>query len=511
LGSLRISAEDFAAITAGRWVVTPNPGWRYQGLCWHWGGYAPGRVIVTRGGGFRYGLDPASLKAKMCGGGVMVSTNLRLPRGVPILRVDSQHEAVRRLARHLRSTTRTPILAVTGSVGKTSSCQLLSHLLSSVGRVTTNGQFNYPDGIVCEMGNLAQVDYLVTEASLQGLGEATAILRPDVALLTQVSAAHMDESSGLLELTERKASLFSSLSPKGTAVINKDITYCDRALEIARGTVAQVLTFGEHPTADFRLVAYAAEEQRLKVRILGETAEYTLGMRGRHMAINSLGVLAAASAVGLEWKSLLPRFASMQSVAGRGALERLTVRGIHISMIDDAYNASPAAMQAAFATLAATRPTGPGRRIAVLADMLELGDDSASYHRDLTKPLLDAHVEKAYLAGKLMRFLWQQLPPRVRTPLHGSASGVLYPLLRDLREGDVVLLKGSHGTGMHEIASDLRFLGRAPNSARMGLRIFALLAIASRPILSHTPATARRWILWQVDKYLKRTKAHVTS
>jgi len=506
-GTREIDAEYFEEITGGRWAVRPKPSWRYQGLCWHWDAYAPGRIIVAKGKGFRYGVDPSSLKPKMCEGGVITSANPRALGGLPTLQVHSLSDAVRRLAQHLRSTTRTPIVAVTGSVGKTSSCHLLRHLLAPQGRVTSNGQFNYPDGIVCEMGNLGQVDYLVTEASLQGLGEATAILKPHVAVLTQVSPAHMEESGGLLKLTEMKASLFSDLSSDGTAVINRDISCFDRALEIAQTAAATVVTFGEHPDADFRLVGYEASEQRVRVCIQGEPAEYTLGMRGRHMAINSLGALAAAQALGLQWKSLILCLANAHSVAGRGALEQLVVRGVRISVVDDAYNASPAAMRAAFATLSTTTPTGTGRRIAVLSDMLELGDNFIAYHRDLAQPLLDAGVDRVYLAGRAMRSLWQELPPRVRTSFHKSASGLLYPLVSDLRAGDVVLLKGSHGTHMHEVASDLRTLARVPNLHGIGLWIFTFLVPAARWASSGLPAAVRRWATWHVDKFLMQRAA----
>lgn len=506
-GAPDIDAGYFEQITGGRWIVRPKPSWRYQGLCWHWDAHAPGRIVVAKGRGFRYGVDPSSLKPKMCEGGVITSANSRVLGGVPTLQVESLHDAVRRLARHLRSATRTPIVAVTGSVGKTSSCHLLRHLLASEGRVTSNGQFNYPDGIVCEMGNLGQADYLVTEASLQGLGEATAILKPHVAVLTQVSPAHVEGAGGLLELTEMKARLFSDLSSGGTAVINRDISYFDRALEIAQTAAATVITFGEHPDADFRLVAYEASERRLRACIQGESVDYTLGMRGRHMAINSLGVLAAAQALGLQWKALVPRLADAHNVAGRGALEQLVVRGVAISMVDDAYNASPAAMRAAFEALGTTMPAGNGRRIAVLSDMLELGDDSIAYHRNLAQPLLDAGVDRVYLAGRAMRSLWQELPPRVRASLHRSASGLLYPLVSDLRAGDVVLLKGSHGTHMHEVASDLRVFARMPHLHGIGLWIFTFLAPTARWALSRLPAAVRRWAAWHADKLLMHRAA----
>jgi hypothetical protein len=152
-------------------------------------------------------------------------------------------------------------------------------------------------------------------------------------------------------------------------------------------------------------------------------------------------------------------------------------------------------------------PAGTGRRIAVLSDMLELGDDAIAYHRDLAQPLLDAGVEKVYLAGRMMRSLWRELPPRMRASFHGRASGILYPLLSDLRAGDVVLLKGSHGTHMHEVAADIRTLARMPHLHGAGLWIFTFLAPAARWMLSRLPAAVRRWTTWHANRLLMRRPA----
>lgn len=370
--------------------------------------------------------------------------------------------------------------------------------------MTANGQFNYSDGIVCEVGNLGEADYAVIEASLQGLGEATAILKPHVAVLTQISPVHLGRSGSLLALAKNKASLFNDLAPGGTAIINRDIAYFDQVLEIARATAKTVLTFGEHVEADFKLVSYNASRQRISAHIIGEDIEYELGLRGRHMAINSLGVLAAAHAVGVEWKPLLAHFASARSVAGRGALEHLDIAGVRVSMIDDAYNASPAAMESAFETLAATAPSGNGRRIAVLADMLELGDDSVEDHRRLAGPLLESDVDKVYLAGEMMKCLWEELPRVVRTPVPKKTGGLLLPLVSNLKDGDVILLKGSHGTGMHLLAVDLRYLALVPGLKGAGPRVFILLRNMVRRIEPYAPTPLKRWALWQINKFMKR-------
>lgn len=499
-----MDADALATVVGGTWERLPPSTWRYTGICWHEGGYVPGRIVLAKGKGFRHGVDLTRLKPAMVGAGIVIAGDVPQHIHGPILRVDSIPLAVRRLATDRRTGTTTTIFAVTGSVGKTSSCYLLGHLLEHKGRVAANGQFNYPDGIASEACNLGQVDYAVIEASLQGLGEATAMLRPHVAVLTNISPVHIDQTGSLLALAEKKASLFGDLAQGGAAVINRDIPYFNRVLEIARATAGTVLTFGEHAEADFRLVSYDLAHRRVSACILGENVEYELGLPGLHMALNSLGVLAATHAAGVAWKPLLRFCANAHMVAGRGTLEQLHIAGHRVSIMDDTYNASPAAMKAAFAMLAAAAPAGHGRRIAVLGDMLELGDDAVEYHRGLAKSLLESGVDKVYLAGELMRHLWEELPPTVRTSFRANVKDLFRPLIRDLQDGDVVLLKGSHGTGLHHLTDDLQRISLMPRWAGVGPAIFMILRFMAHGLEPVTPLRIQRWVSWQLHKLTER-------
>ncbi len=499
-----IDADALAAVAGGTWENHPADTWRYRGLCWHEGAYEHGRIVLPKHEGFRYGVELSGWSPERLDAGILVSAAHQLTTHAPALRVDSVHHAIRRLAAHLRANSDTQIIAVTGSVGKTSACYLLRHLLQYKGRVTTNGQFNYPDGIVCEACNVGEVDYAVIEASLQGLGEATHTLMPQVALLTNISPVHIDLVGSLLALAEKKASLFGDLAQEGTAVINRDIPHFDRVLEIARAGGAAVLTFGEHADAHFQLVRYDLQTKCVYAQIMGEDVQYHLGLLGRHMALNSLGVLAAAHAAGAGWKTLIEHCASARVVGGRGTCEQIEVGGALVSIIDDAYNASPAAMEAAFKMLASTSPSNHGRRIAVLADMLELGDNSVDYHERLAEPLLASGVDRIYLAGELMNHLWRKLPPNLRVSMAKGSSDLLWPLVRGLRTGDVILLKGSHGTGMHELATDLRYLSLVPNWCGVGSFIFMSVRAVLRETGIQLPLRVRRWITWQLGKLMER-------
>ncbi|MCD6680943.1 MAG: UDP-N-acetylmuramoyl-tripeptide--D-alanyl-D-alanine ligase [Burkholderiaceae bacterium] len=459
---------------------------------------------MAKDAGARYGLSYGSINKSMLSGGLLLGARAAEPRlEMPILRVESTSDALRALANYLRGETSSKIIAVTGSVGKTSSCYLLKHLLGKAARTTTNGQANYADGILCAAANLVDIDYLIVEASLQALGQdATKILRPHVVLLTNISPVHAVSEVDLVELTSRKASLFGDLADGGVAVINRDIPHFAYAREIAsKGPAARILTYGEHPESEFRLLTYVSAENRVTAQVFDEKIDYKLGLHGRHMALNSLGVLAAAYAAGAEVESLLPHCFSAPPVEGRGLLETLNICGTSIRIIDDSYNASPLSMRASFSTLATTKPSGDGRRIAVLGDMLELGEQSAAFHEELAEPLIECGVDKVHLVGAMMSRLREKLPDRLRGSIATREHEVLARLAGELRDGDVVLFKGSHGTGIYRLVQDLRRISRFSDPVPQLGKVRVFVYISSRGV-ARKWAIMRRWGAWQAGKLL---------
>ena len=161
-------------------------------------------------------------------------------------------------------------------------------------------------------------------------------------------------------------------------------------------------------------------------------------------------------------------------------------------------------MKAAFANLASTTPNGIGRRVAVLADMLELGDESPSFHEQLRDPLLESGVEKVYLAGEMMKYLWDQLPSEVRQLRTEKAGDLLRSLASNLRDGDVILVKGSNGTQVHRLVRDLRYLTLFRHFGKAGLPLFFFVKGGIQWIAPHVPTAIWRWTAWQVRKLAER-------
>jgi UDP-N-acetylmuramoyl-tripeptide--D-alanyl-D-alanine ligase len=206
-----------------------------------------------------------------------------------------------------------------------------------------------------------------------------------------------------------------------------------------------------------RLVSAAldAETSEVKASFSARPLHYRLAVPGKHLVLNSLAVLAAAEALGADLRRAADALGTLPGLAGRGKRVTIGVADGSVTLIDESYNASPAAMRAAFAVLAAQRPTGNGRRIAVLGDMRELGAEGAALHRELAEPLASSGIDLVFACGPLMRNLFDALPAALRGT-HADTAAELAPIVaHTLRAGDIVTIKGSLGTRMADIVKPL--------------------------------------------------------
>jgi UDP-N-acetylmuramoyl-tripeptide--D-alanyl-D-alanine ligase len=453
-------AAELARITGGRWINPPCEGWRPRRVCFATRMASEESLIIPKVASFRYAVDlsrvPAARKASSA---LLVDDSYVDQSALPRLVVASVSKAVAAMANEARKKYRGTLCAVTGSVGKTSTCELLHHGFMRLGSCA-DPYFdrNVEDGVNAQLANLSEERFAVLELALSAIDRCGPILAPHIAVLTAIGPAHLSyRSTGSLARTaERKANIFAYLAPGGIAVINRSVPFYDRVLEIAHEHAATVVTYGDHPEASVRLADYDLERQEVTANVGGEEARYQLGMSGRHMAVNSLAVIAALSAMDLDWRKAVAEFANASQPKGRGQRHTVIINGKRVLLIDDTYNANPASMAAAIELLAQLTPPPGGRRIAVLADMLELGVAAARYHAELAEAIVKAGIEKVYVAGELVTHLWDALPGHVRGKSAPSAEGLVQLIQDESREGDIMLFKGSHATGLSSVVSAIR-------------------------------------------------------
>jgi len=419
----------------------------------------------------------AALKA---GAGVAVVARAKramFAADAPLLLVDDVLEALRDLARAARKRTQAKIIAVTGSVGKTGTKEALRLALSSDGETHASAaSYNNHWGVPLSLARCpAHVKYAVFEIGMNHAGEITplvALVRPHVALVTTVEPVHLEYFGTLEKIADAKAEIFSGVEPGGAAIINRDNSQYERLAAAAKAAkVARTVSFGEHADADTRLIRHAlkSDSSCVHASVLGEDVTYKLGAPGRHLVLNSLAVLTASVLAGADLALAALALNRLRAPAGRGARVTLQVSGGTVLLIDESYNANPASMAAAIALVGQAEIGPQGRRIAVLGDMLELGDRGQDLHRAVAQAVEAAKIDLVYCSGPLMHSLWEALPSSRRGGYAETAAQLEPAVLSAIRAGDAVMVKGSFGSKMAPIVKALerQYSGRpAPEPAQ---------------------------------------------
>jgi UDP-N-acetylmuramoyl-tripeptide--D-alanyl-D-alanine ligase len=387
-----------------------------------------------------------------------------LPMTAPLLRVADTLAGLAALGAAARERSNARVIAVTGSVGKTSTKQALRLALAACGSTFASaGGLNNHWGAPLSLARMPpDTGYGIFELGMNHPGEITVLtrlVRPHVAVITTVEPAHLGFFPSLEAIADAKAEIFLGLEPGGIAVLNRDNPHFDRLSTAAmRAGAADVIGFGTHPEATVRLLdcVLGPRSSKIEAALPGTVLRFALPLPGRHWAMNSLAVLAAVEAAGADPRRAAEALAELEALPGRGHCSELSWQGGTLILIDESYNASPAAVDAALAVLGATPPADGGRRVAVLGDMLELGAASERLHRELAEPLAAAKVDRVFLVGEAVGVLYDTLPKAMRGGLWSTADAVMPGLLSFLRPGDVVTVKGSRGVGLGRIVDRLR-------------------------------------------------------
>jgi len=282
---------------------------------------------------------------------------------------------------------------------------------------------------------------------------------PDVAIITTVAPVHLGQFDSVAQIADAKAEIFDGLPAGGRALINRDNPYFqqlrDRADAAAAG--AEVMSFGHHESADVRLVSLKSDAQGslAQIDVMGEPVTLRLNAPGAHLVQNALAVLGAVKLVGCCLTQAAEALAEFEVPEGRGVATRLPCDGGQVVLIDESYNANPASMAAAIAVAGLNRD-GVSRRIAVLGDMLELGEQGPQMHRDLRAPLVAAGIDLVFACGPMMRGLYDDLPGAMQGVYAETPEGLEAPLVARVRAGDLVMIKGSLGSRMQPLVAALK-------------------------------------------------------
>ena len=383
-----------------------------------------------------------------------------------LLAVEDTLKALENLGRAARMRSKAKIIAVTGSVGKTSVKEALAHVLSLQGKTHyAEKSFNNHWGVPLTLSRLPpDADYGVFELGMNHSGEIAALVdqvRPHAAIITTIGPVHIEYLGSLEAIADAKSEIFLGLhdlrEDGRIAILNHDMPLFDRVYKAAQKHAKKILTFSAQDNSNASAVLINHTPQTLEddtqtnfisAKIFDEPISYTLPAAGSHMAQNSLAVLLGVDALGVDVKSASEALSSFQAPQGRGARQVLPWDGGTITLLDESYNANPTSMRAALDVLAQIPVQHGARKIAVVGDMKELGDFEKQYHRALAHELIAHKIDCVFCVGDAMAVCFENLPSAHQGFYTQKVEAMVEPLLSVLKAGDCVMIKGSNSMRM---------------------------------------------------------------
>jgi UDP-N-acetylmuramoyl-tripeptide--D-alanyl-D-alanine ligase len=444
------TSGEIAAATAG----TASAPFEVTGVTFDSREVEPGFLFVAMPGTVHDGHDFVDAAFAAGAAGAIVSR----PVAGPHVLVEDVFAALRALGAAARERVNATIFGVTGSVGKTSTKEALYAALDRIapgGAHRSVKSYNNHTGVPLSLARMPRdTTYAVFEMGMNNLGEIaglTAQVRPEVALITAIAPAHIENLGSEEAIADAKGEIFQGLEPDGVAILPNDTSHRDRLVKAARRYADRIVTFGSGD-ADVHAVHAVASEgggSLISAALLERELTFTISQRGEHWVSNSLAVLAAIEAIGADVAVAALALADLGGLKGRGARHVIALSDGDAVLIDESYNANPASMAATLKSLGAERDVI--RRIAVLGPMRELGEHSASLHAALAPVVLDAHVDELILIGEEMRPLAEQVVGKVSLDLVDNVEDAIAGLMARLHAGDAVLVKASNSVGLAKL------------------------------------------------------------
>jgi UDP-N-acetylmuramoyl-tripeptide--D-alanyl-D-alanine ligase len=468
------ASGEVLAATQGR-ISAGSKVWQASGVSIDSRTCEPGDLFVSVSGDQFDGHD---FVAQAFEAGARAAIVSHTPEGLAdeatLVEVDDSLVALEGLGRAARDRADASVIGVTGSVGKTGTKEALSLAFGALGKThATQGNLNNHIGVPLTLARLPRdAKFSVIEMGMNHsneISDLSKLARPDVAIITTIAAVHLEFFDKIADIADAKSEIFDGMRKDATAILNRDNVYFTTLAARAREHGLQrVVGFGEHPESDALLSASTVSDKGsdITAKIGDQVVRYYLNVPGRHWIHNTLAVLASVHALDGDVNTAADALASLSAPKGRGARIEILFRDGILTVIDDSYNASPASMRAAIGGLASGRPKHGGRRIAILGDMLELGETAPKLHAALAQDLKNSDVDLVFCAGENMRALHAELPAAMCGD-HAENSEKLVPaVLNAVRAGDIVMVKGSLGSCMAIIVDALAGMDISHSSAQ---------------------------------------------
>ncbi|WP_016917634.1 UDP-N-acetylmuramoyl-tripeptide--D-alanyl-D-alanine ligase [Rickettsia honei] len=383
---------------------------------------------------------------------VIISKRLEINDQDKIILVDDCFEALQKMALYKRENSKAKFIAITGSVGKTSTKEALKVLLQHDFLVfASRGNFNNKLGMLINLASMADdTEYAIFELGMNHKGEIrelVQILKPNIAMITNISEAHLEFFNSLEEIAEAKCEIFTNFSKNDIAVINADTNCYNKILSILKElSITDIHSFGRSAKTSAELILYEnlGEQVYLKYKINNKVLDVTIPFIPRHFTENYTGVLLIIDILGKDIEIAANHLANISPTKGRG--EIINIQNCRV--ICDYYNASPQSMKAALEYL---KQVPAENKTVIIGDMLELGENSKRLHEKLVQYILDTACSKVYLVGVNTKYIDDLLPSKIVKKYFKNVDELITHIT-DLFEGnELILIKGSRGVKLDKI------------------------------------------------------------
>lgn len=452
------TAEQLAAVTGGEWIVPPPKGWYVQSFSRldslvYLMMPAPSMFVATT----IHDRDTHSRILENIDklAGAMVTHEVEgLPPDFPLLKVANTATAIWDVALAAKKRFKGKVISVTGASGKTTTCNMLNCVLGKNHNVfMTPNNINTLEAWVfahVKQDDAYTIMEIASNAFRKSRGSISYDIPPDVAVVTLIAPAHLSNFGTLKGVALCKRKILCGMKPGSYAVLNRDMPYYELFEEKAKSLKLNIITFGKHPDAFVRMPVI---ENGGKFEVMGKTYTLSCPVPAEQLC-DALAVIGVTSALGIPVEYTLEALKTFKIVKGRGNVLKINRRGKNLTVIDSTFNANPASLGSALKHLKNVEPNQKSR-VAILGDIAELGKQSVELHKKLAPVMLDAEPDRLLLCGKFMRYPYEIIKDQLNCTWFATLDELIKSVDEHLQDGDTVLVKSSHDTGLSRVVAFL--------------------------------------------------------
>ncbi len=392
------------------------------------------------------------------GAGCVVTSSIIDKSNRKIIRVNNPIHFLNQFAKLKREYSKTKIIAVTGSAGKTSLKNLLKDLLENFGKTYYSPKsFNNYLGVPISLSNLSLDDkYGVFEVGMSKSGEIkklTRLIKPHLGVITNIGEAHLENFKNIKGIAKAKSEMLENIETGGTIILNRDDKFFNYLYKKAKTRKLKISTFGMHKKSDIRLIKIIKKNNILRVFISFNKKKIDFEIRDLNIS-NVLSSIAVLNELKIDILKIKKKFIFLESPEGRGKKYQISRYKKKFKLIDESYNANPLSVKNAINKFNLIKKE-KFKKYLILGDMLELGNRSEKYHKELSKVINNSDIDKVFVKGKKTIFTYKRLNKNKRGNILQNNEDIDLSLSKMISNNDYLMIKGSNATGLNNFSKKM--------------------------------------------------------